>query len=228
MRSTSCRPRSTREQRAIDLRIEARLAFASLGNIEQWFGLGREAEARSEKIGDEGRRLASIAIRAAALNFYGTPYEGITAGEQAVALANACVRHDLAQLRGVRARSGLFYRRPLSRRRASVLIGRARALSSAPENVPPGTTGSSLLVLCHMMNAIVYAWLGEFDESEQCSAAGKRSRRKERPALRYDRGGLWPRSCADDAGQSGWRRKSLSIGRPSFRARTKSACSCPS
>ena len=31
--------------------------------------------------------LASITIRAAALNFYGTPYEAITAGEQAVALA---------------------------------------------------------------------------------------------------------------------------------------------
>ena len=42
-----------REQRAIDLRIEARLAFVSLGNIEQWFGLGRDGEARSEKIGDE-------------------------------------------------------------------------------------------------------------------------------------------------------------------------------
>ena len=32
-------PASTlREQRAIDLRIEARLAFVSLGSIEQWFG----------------------------------------------------------------------------------------------------------------------------------------------------------------------------------------------
>ena len=82
-------PASTaREQRAIDLRIEARLAFVSFGSIEQWFGLGRDGEARSEKIGDEGRRLASIAIRAAALNFYGTPYEAITVAEQAVALAN--------------------------------------------------------------------------------------------------------------------------------------------
>ena len=27
------------EQRAIDLGIEARLAFASLGSIEQWFGI---------------------------------------------------------------------------------------------------------------------------------------------------------------------------------------------
>ncbi|HKH00319.1 MAG TPA: AAA family ATPase, partial [Bradyrhizobium sp.] len=37
-------PASTaREQRAIDLRIEARLAFASLGSMEQWLGLCRDA-----------------------------------------------------------------------------------------------------------------------------------------------------------------------------------------
>ena len=85
-----------REERAIDLRIEARLSFASLGNIEHWLTLCRDAEARSEKIGDERRRLASITIRAAALNFYGTPYEAITAGEQAIALANT--RADIAWL----------------------------------------------------------------------------------------------------------------------------------
>ena len=69
MRSTGCLTSVEREQQAIDLRIEARLAFAALGNIEQWFGLCREAEARSEKIGDEGRRLASIAVRAAGAEF---------------------------------------------------------------------------------------------------------------------------------------------------------------
>ena len=77
-----------REQRAIDLRIEARLAFAPLGSIEQWFELCHDAESRSEKIGDEERRLASLAIRAAAMNFYGTPYEAISLGEEAVARAN--------------------------------------------------------------------------------------------------------------------------------------------
>jgi predicted ATPase len=82
-------PESTaREQRAIDLRIESRLAFVSFGSIEEWFGLGQDGEARSKQIGDEGRRLASIAIRAAALNFYGTPYEAIAVAEEAVALAN--------------------------------------------------------------------------------------------------------------------------------------------
>ena len=82
------KPESEREQQAIDLRIEARLAFAPLGSMEQWFGLCRDAEARSGKIGDEGRRLASIVAKAVALNFYGTPFEGISAAEQAVAVAN--------------------------------------------------------------------------------------------------------------------------------------------
>jgi hypothetical protein len=61
-----------REQRAIDLRAESRLAYMSVGNIEQWLAIGRDGEARAEKIGDEGRRLASITIRAAALNFGST------------------------------------------------------------------------------------------------------------------------------------------------------------
>lgn len=162
-------PESTaREQRAIDLRIEARLAFVSFGSIEEWFGLGRDGEARSAKIGDEGRRLASIAIRAAALNFYGTPYEAIAVAEEAVALANqtnsdrwlAFVEYGLGQSYFLAGRY----------RDADQHIEKATALlTKAPENVPPGTTGSSLLVLCYMMGAVVHAWLGEFDEAERCS-----------------------------------------------------------
>src|SRR5207245_578481 len=88
MQAVDKQPKSTlREQRAIDLRIEARLAFVSLGSIEEWFALGRDGESRAQTIGDEERRLASIVIRAAALNFYGTPYEALSIGEEAVALA---------------------------------------------------------------------------------------------------------------------------------------------
>ena len=64
------------------------MAFSPFGKTAEWLDLCHDAEARSEKIGDESRQLASIAVRAAALNFYGTPYEAITAGEQAVALAD--------------------------------------------------------------------------------------------------------------------------------------------
>jgi len=157
-----------REQRAIDLRIEARLAFAALGNIEQWFGLCRDAEARSEKIGDERRRLASIAIRAAALNFYGTPYEAVTAGEQALVLANELT--EMTWLGFAEYGLGQAYFVAGRYRDAEACLNRAIArFVDAPENVPPGTTGSSLLILCYMMKAIIYASIGEFDESQQSS-----------------------------------------------------------
>jgi len=177
-------PASTaREQRAIDLRIEARLAFASLGNIEHWFGLCRDAEERSDKIGDERRRLASVAIRAAALNFYGTPYEAITAGEQAVELANRSndatwlgfAEYGLAQSYFVAGRY----------RDAETWLKQAAArLAGAPENVPPGTTGSSLLVLCHMMRAIIYASIGESDDADR--SAGEANDLAERSGRPYD------------------------------------------
>lgn len=157
-----------REQRAIDLRIEARLAFAALGDIERWFELCRDAEARSEKIRDEERRLASIAMRASALNFYGTPYEAIAVAEEAVALANQM--NDTPWLCLVEYGLGQSYFLAGRYRDAERHLAKATALlTSAPENAPPGTTGSSLLVLCHMMSAIVHAWLGEFDRAERCS-----------------------------------------------------------
>jgi class 3 adenylate cyclase/tetratricopeptide (TPR) repeat protein len=157
-----------REQRAVDLRIEARLAFATLGRIEQWLGLCRDAEARSEKIGDEQRRLASVAVRAAALNFYGTPHEAITAGEQAVALANELT--DMTWLGFTEYGLGQAFFVAGRYRDAEACLNRAISrLVSAPESVPPGTTGPSLLLLCYMMKAITYATIGEFDDSQQCS-----------------------------------------------------------
>ena len=114
------------------------------------------------------RRLASIAIRAAALNFYGTPYEAIEAGEEAVALAERLgaaawmgyAEYGLGQAYFVGGRY----------REAKTFLDRASArLTTAPENVPPGTTGSSVLVLCHMMKTMVHAVMGEYDDSLQCS-----------------------------------------------------------
>ena len=106
-----------------------------------------DAEARSEKIQDENRRLASIAMRAAALNFYGTPYEAIAVAEEAVALANQM--NDSPWLCLVEYGLGQSYFLAGRLRDAERHLAKAIALlTSAPKNVPPGTTGSSLLVLC--------------------------------------------------------------------------------
>ena len=162
-------PESTvREQRAIDLRIEARLAFVSFGSIEEWFGLGQDGEARSKQIGDEARRLACVAMRAAALNFYGTPYEAIAVAEEAVALASQM--NSLRWLGFVEYGLGQSYFLAGRFRDAERHLAKAIALfTSAPENVPPGTTGASLLVLCYMMDAMVHAYLGQFDQAERFS-----------------------------------------------------------
>jgi class 3 adenylate cyclase/tetratricopeptide (TPR) repeat protein len=185
---------TAREERAIDLRIEARLSFASLGNIEHWLTLCRDAEARSEKIGDERRRLASITVRAAALNFYGPPYEAVTAGEQAIALANTLA--DTAWLSYAEYVLGQAYFVADRYRDAEACLNRAIArLVDAPENVPPGTTGSSLLVLCYVLKAMVHASIGEYDDSERCSRrASDLSQENARPydiiAADYSRGFL--------------------------------------
>lgn len=158
----------THDQRAIDLRIEARTAFAPLGSIEQWFGLCRDAEARSEKIGDEHRRLASIAVRAAALNFYGPLAEAIATGEQAVALANRL--KSRTWLAFAEYALGQCYYLVGRYRDAEIQFDQAGArLAEAPENVPPGTIGTSLFILCQAMKTINYASLGEFDKSQKCS-----------------------------------------------------------
>jgi len=181
---------AVREQRAIDLRIESRLSFAALGKIEQWLDLSRDAEERSQKIGDQGRMLASIAIRAAALNFYGTPYDGIAAGERAIELAKKLNNATWLAFGEYGLGQSLFLAGRY-REAQTHLSQAADRLASAPENVPPGTTGPSLLVLCEMMKAVIHGWLGEFDNSERCL---------ERAAARADDSGLPYDAVAADYG----------------------------
>lgn len=183
-----------REQRAVDLRIEARLSYVSLGDIERWFAIGRDGEARAAKIGDEGRRLASITIRAAALNFYATPYEGIVAGEEAVALAsrlNNSTWLNLA-LYGLGQSQFLAGRYREADRLISDVILR---LSHRPGDAPPGTTGPNLLVLCYMMKALITSWLGEFDNADfACQQMSRLAQANDRPydtvASEYGRGSV--------------------------------------
>lgn len=186
-------PESTlRDQRAIDLRIEARLTFASLGRIDEWFAFCRDAEARSEKIGDEGRRLASIAIRAAATNFYGMPYEAISLGKEAVALANQLSNPTYLGF----AEYGLgqsYYLAGRYRDAESHVLKATRLFTASPGDVPPGTTGSNLLVLCHMMRSLIFASMGEFDDADRCSEqAASLAKVNDRPydliAAHYSRG----------------------------------------
>ena len=82
-------PSPSREARAIDLRIEARMAYGNLGLVSRWLDLAREAESRALASGDSLRRIPALAMRAAAMNFCGVPAEAIEAGETAVREAAA-------------------------------------------------------------------------------------------------------------------------------------------
>ena len=149
-------------------------------------------------------------IRAEALNFYGTPYEAITAGERAVALASGFDRLGWL-VRRVRARSGLFHRGPIPRCRTAFERAAAR-LASAPENVPPGTTGFE------PSRAVPYDEGRSFmrrsanlTSSEQC--ARQASDLAEKNGRPYDivAADYAPRPCAIDARQSrGGRKRSRS------------------
>jgi tetratricopeptide (TPR) repeat protein len=82
-------PSPSREALAIDLRIEARMAFGNLGMVSRWLDLAREAEARALAAGDQLRRIPALAMRAAALNFCGSPADAIEVGLAAVHEADA-------------------------------------------------------------------------------------------------------------------------------------------
>ena len=92
------------------------------------------------KFGDEGRRLASIAIRAAALNFYGTPYEAIAVAEEAVALANQMNNDALAWLCRIWPWPILFSRRTISGCRAASRKGDCAAYERTGKR-PAGNDG---------------------------------------------------------------------------------------
>ncbi len=154
-----------RETEAIDLRTEARLAFMGFGRIAEWFDLGKEAERRANAIGDVGRKVATMAIRAAAQNFYGTPVEAIDTSEQVVQLAEQS--GDRRWLSVAQYGLGQAYWYAGRYIEADQLYGRARAELSRPDAIAPiGTTVENMLLMYCMMNSIVNINLGRLDTAQ--------------------------------------------------------------
>ena len=113
-------------------------------------------------------------------------------------------------------------------RDAEACLNRAIArLVDAPENVPPGTTGSSLLVLCYMMKV---------DGLRIRSVNSTSSERCTRQAsdLAQENGQPYDLIAADYSRgfvhifMASWKRRKTPSRRPSpFPAKTKSGCFCP-
>jgi class 3 adenylate cyclase/tetratricopeptide (TPR) repeat protein len=177
--------------RAIDLRLEARLALSSSGKTARWAELSREAELRADGLGDTRRKLAAAAVHAAALNFIGTPWEAVAASENVVSLAQTMAAEGWLGF----AEYGLAQAYCLDGRyrEAIAALNRAdRRLSTTTADIPIGTTPSSLRVLCCMLAAIANVALGDVElaillEKQATDHAAESNKLYDRIAADYSR-----------------------------------------
>jgi tetratricopeptide (TPR) repeat protein len=164
-------PASTeREAKAVDLRIESRLAYANLGKLKRWLDLAKQAETRAQTAGDETRRVAALAMRAAAVVFCGTPAEAVEAGEAAVREAEhkgqpgwlAYAEYGLGQAHYVAGQYG----------EAVEILERAyERFSTDGAAPPPGGTAAQAALLCCMMTCIIQSAVG--DDAAAASAQSR-------------------------------------------------------
>lgn len=154
-----------RETEAIDLRIEARMAFMGFGKVAEWLELGKEAERRASTIDDIGRKVAAMTVRSAAQNFYGPPIEAIATGEEAVGLAEEWGNPGWLNLAEYGLGQAYFIAGRY--RDADEMLERACAQLMGPEAAAPiGTTAQYLLLVCCMMKSLIHTALGEIDVAD--------------------------------------------------------------
>ena len=162
-----------RESQAIDLRIEARMAFSGFGQVDRWLELGREAERRANAIGDAKRTTVAMAVRAAALNLYGAPLEAIAAGEEVLRQAERLgdpgwqnfAEYGLGQAYFIAGRC----------REAEKILTRPCAQLMGPDRKAPiGTTARGLLSACCMMKSAAHTMLGELDTAQSFSGQAEK------------------------------------------------------
>jgi tetratricopeptide (TPR) repeat protein len=181
-------PSPRREAIAIDLRIEARMAYGNIGQVSGWLNLAREAEARALASGDQMRRIPALAMRAAALNFCGAPAEALETGEAAVREAGqsgdsgwlAYAEYGLGQARFV---AGHYVEAVEMLERA---FRRFRFEGASP---PPGGGPAQAALLSCMMICVSKAALGDEEGAAAAQArADAIAAENEGPAARIAAG----------------------------------------
>lgn len=156
----------SREASAIDLRLEARLAFMASGQVSDWLDHGKEAERRASAIDDVERKVAAMTVSAAAQNFYGTPAESVAIGEEVIVLAREW--GNLGWLNAAQYGLGQAYFLSGRYGRAAQAFEQVRIqLQGADASPPVGTPPKHTLLLCCMMNSITHTVMGDLAAAEQ-------------------------------------------------------------
>ena len=183
-----------RERAAIDLRIEARVAFSSFGVFNRWLDIAKDADKRAQAISDHRRTVAAMAVRAAALNFHGTPVQAIELGEDVVKRANAL--QDDGWISYARYGLGQAYFVAGKCREAAKQFEQACCHLKGPNpRAPLGNTPERLLLTALMMWAAALGTLGDWsaatDALEQARLLSRRSTRSiDQVAVGYSAGSI--------------------------------------
>jgi class 3 adenylate cyclase/tetratricopeptide (TPR) repeat protein len=156
----------TSAQLAIDMRLEARLAFGATAQLRKMHAYAEEAERRAEAIHDRKRGLAASIQKATALVYFGAPDEALMAAKDALVRAQsegvpqveAVARYILGQ---VNYMAGDY------RQAADLAVASERLLPAGAGLARLGTTGTTL-VLVKISQATALASMGEFAAAAAC------------------------------------------------------------
>ncbi|MET4198226.1 class 3 adenylate cyclase/tetratricopeptide (TPR) repeat protein [Bradyrhizobium sp. LA8.1] len=184
----------SREADAIDLRMEARMAFIWSGQVAEWIDLGKEAERRASGIDDIGRKVAAMTVMAGGQNFYGTPTEAVALGQEVVGLAEKSGNPGWRNLAQYNLGQAYFLAGRYREAEQTLAQGRANLMgpdASAPFGTPPKYT----LLLCCMMKSFTHTVMGELDTAGQlqqqaAAIAEETGRPYDRVAAAYSGGWL--------------------------------------
>jgi len=184
----------SREANAIDLRLEARLAFMASGQVSDWLDHGKEAERRANAIDDIERKVAAMTVSAAAQNFYGTPAEAVAISEDVIVLAKEW--GNLGWLNAAEYGLGQAYFLAGRYQDAERAFAHVRTQLQGPDaSAPIGAPPKHTLLLCCMMKSFTHTVMGELDVAEQlqretAAIAEETNRPYDRAAAAYSGGWL--------------------------------------
>lgn len=175
----------SREQRAIDLRLECRSTAGNVGQLSRVLELVTEAEARARQLGDEVRLMSVMISRVSALNFVGPISEAVSIG-QAI-MRRAAEMEDAAWLAKAEYNLGqAAYQAGDYRFACSLLTSAQGRLSNNRAGSLRGIAATHLLVISTFMLSLCWLALGDDDGvAKQHAMLAETAQRNKRPLYSF-------------------------------------------